>query len=247
MLIEIHTFSYKKIHLKMSPGKWRQFCFGLNVLTTEMFRTRCPGTHITNDHEGYPDKTYFVISDKTVGSGRNFHMLLQLNCMPRTAARYMFISVTESTWLLICTNIPKYSYKNAMLIKLMANATIKLSVCKILQYTFRIWFIISGASLRKVTDGSHFIFKLGNGFNKLLHIHNVFLGMDACHGQSFHIHPISISRQQVDHLMELHLMGGPTICSQQIVFFLLLCMYTVCIYLHVLQVLRRHTMIKLIP
>ena len=31
-LIEIHTFSFKKIHLKMSSGKWRPFCLGLNVL-----------------------------------------------------------------------------------------------------------------------------------------------------------------------------------------------------------------------
>ena len=32
MLIESHTFSFKKIHLKMSSGKWRPFCLGLNVL-----------------------------------------------------------------------------------------------------------------------------------------------------------------------------------------------------------------------
>ena len=32
MSIEIHTFSFKKIHLKMSSGKWRPFCLGLNVL-----------------------------------------------------------------------------------------------------------------------------------------------------------------------------------------------------------------------
>ena len=31
MLIEIHTFSFKKIHLKMSSGNWRPFCLGLNV------------------------------------------------------------------------------------------------------------------------------------------------------------------------------------------------------------------------
>ena len=30
ILIEIHTFSFKNIHLKMS-GKWRPFCLGLNV------------------------------------------------------------------------------------------------------------------------------------------------------------------------------------------------------------------------
>ena len=35
MLIEIHTFSFKKIHLKMSSGKWRPFCLGLNVLKEE--------------------------------------------------------------------------------------------------------------------------------------------------------------------------------------------------------------------
>ena len=33
MLIEIHTFSFKKIHLKMSSGKWRPSCLGLNGLT----------------------------------------------------------------------------------------------------------------------------------------------------------------------------------------------------------------------
>ena len=29
---EIHTFSFKKMQLKMSSGKWRPFCLGLNVL-----------------------------------------------------------------------------------------------------------------------------------------------------------------------------------------------------------------------
>ena len=33
MLVEIHTFSFKKIHFKMPSGKWRPFCLGLNVLT----------------------------------------------------------------------------------------------------------------------------------------------------------------------------------------------------------------------
>ena len=33
MLIEIHTFSFKKMHLKMSSAKWRLFCLGLNELT----------------------------------------------------------------------------------------------------------------------------------------------------------------------------------------------------------------------
>ena len=36
-IIEIHTFSFKKMRLKMSCGKWRPFCLGLNVLTGKVF------------------------------------------------------------------------------------------------------------------------------------------------------------------------------------------------------------------
>ena len=32
ILSEIHTFSFKKMHLKTSSEIWRQFCLGLNVL-----------------------------------------------------------------------------------------------------------------------------------------------------------------------------------------------------------------------
>ena len=32
ILLEIHAFSFKKMHLKMSSGKWRPFCLGLKVL-----------------------------------------------------------------------------------------------------------------------------------------------------------------------------------------------------------------------
>ena len=39
--IEIHTFSFKKIHLKLSSGKWRTFCLGLNVLTVDKWNRYC--------------------------------------------------------------------------------------------------------------------------------------------------------------------------------------------------------------
>ena len=35
--IEINTFSFKKMHLKMSSGKWQPFCLGLNVLTITQY------------------------------------------------------------------------------------------------------------------------------------------------------------------------------------------------------------------
>ena len=38
ILSEIHSFSFKKMHLKMSSGKWRPSCLGLNVL---MYRVQC--------------------------------------------------------------------------------------------------------------------------------------------------------------------------------------------------------------
>ena len=37
ILIEIHIFPFTKMHLKMSSGKWRLFCFGLNVLIKWLF------------------------------------------------------------------------------------------------------------------------------------------------------------------------------------------------------------------
>ena len=33
ILIEIYAFAFKKIHLKISSGKWRPFCLGLNVVS----------------------------------------------------------------------------------------------------------------------------------------------------------------------------------------------------------------------
>ena len=33
ILIEIYTFSFKKMHLKILSAKWRPFCLGLNVFT----------------------------------------------------------------------------------------------------------------------------------------------------------------------------------------------------------------------
>ena len=34
ILIKIHTFSFKKMHLKMSSGNWWPFCLGLSLLIT---------------------------------------------------------------------------------------------------------------------------------------------------------------------------------------------------------------------
>ena len=40
ILIKIQRFSFKKMHLKMSSGKWRPFCLDLNVLITKAHITK---------------------------------------------------------------------------------------------------------------------------------------------------------------------------------------------------------------
>ena len=46
ILIEIYTFSFKKMHLKMSPGKWWPSCLCLNVLS---FHYSCIPRHAAPD------------------------------------------------------------------------------------------------------------------------------------------------------------------------------------------------------
>ena len=42
MLIKIHTFLFKNIHLKMSSGKWCPFYLGLNVSSDDYVLSICP-------------------------------------------------------------------------------------------------------------------------------------------------------------------------------------------------------------
>ena len=47
ILMEIHTFSFKKMHLKMSSGKGRPFCLGLNVLKQMLlYQSELPWAYI---------------------------------------------------------------------------------------------------------------------------------------------------------------------------------------------------------
>ena len=46
ILIAIHTFSFKKLHSKMSSPKWRPFCLGLNVLYQIWYSIRCYGNTV---------------------------------------------------------------------------------------------------------------------------------------------------------------------------------------------------------
>ena len=49
ILTGIQTFSFKKMHLKMSSAKWCSFCLGLNVLSENGFKP--DGTNYLNNVE----------------------------------------------------------------------------------------------------------------------------------------------------------------------------------------------------
>ena len=55
ILIEIQTFSFKKMHLKMSSGKWRPFCLGLNVL-------KCASVDKTDNNSLPSQQNLFIIA-----------------------------------------------------------------------------------------------------------------------------------------------------------------------------------------
>ena len=57
ILIGIQTFSFKKMHLKMSSAKWCPFCIGLNVLSNVLALKRCQTISRTND-DSYPMYTW---------------------------------------------------------------------------------------------------------------------------------------------------------------------------------------------
>ena len=65
ILIEILAFSFKKIHLKMSAGKWRPFCFDLNVLSqvTSFMQLGmlCPQTPVWEREDPYRYPTLVAI------------------------------------------------------------------------------------------------------------------------------------------------------------------------------------------
>ena len=62
ILIEIDAFSLNKIRLKMSSGKWRPSCLGLNVLT-------CLMQHYVTYHFFYYNKITLIDSDNGLPPG----------------------------------------------------------------------------------------------------------------------------------------------------------------------------------
>ena len=69
ILSEIHAFSFKKMHLKMSSAKWCPFCFGLNVLNPSLvwgaiYKTFTSHDVITKSKHFPPPRRHWQVSSK---------------------------------------------------------------------------------------------------------------------------------------------------------------------------------------
>ena len=84
MLIEILTFSFKKLCLKVSSAKWHPFCLGLNVLTGLFLADPYYGDQFTDlcgqgrPHCGARQRRYMRIWDilRAPLMQRSFHSIL---------------------------------------------------------------------------------------------------------------------------------------------------------------------------
>ena len=98
ILIEIHSFSSKKMHLKMSSGKWRTFCLGLNVLRTLLFCI----TLLVNFYLIYTVTNYIIHIRHDFPTRINSTLVLKIK-------RYKFIAVKDTQGYDSCDHVKMIS------------------------------------------------------------------------------------------------------------------------------------------
>ena len=106
ILIEIHAFSFKKMHLKMSSGKWRPFCLGLNVLRL-LYSCKFPN-FIQACQSVFP-VSWIMLYSVTAGNLPHFPTAIMLRDSTISMAFYqhgncLFCSPfeTQTKWLQLC-------------------------------------------------------------------------------------------------------------------------------------------------
>ena len=110
-LIEIYTFSFKKMHFNMSPAKWRPFCLGLNVLIQTPHDSDLAGS-TDNKIQSILINRWHVFSRKISLITRLTHVLFL-----ETPGLDVFILIDDLDWLSITfelfhDNITKASHQH---------------------------------------------------------------------------------------------------------------------------------------
>ena len=88
ILSEIHAFSFKKMHLKMSSGKRRPFGLGLNVLTGRSCHFRQPVAYLMLNI--FLDKLQYCLASfsLTVQTNHNFIFFITQTALMRSNISY---------------------------------------------------------------------------------------------------------------------------------------------------------------
>ena len=71
ILIEIHTFSFKEMHLKIPSGKWRPFCLGLKCVKNN-FPANCFVSKLHLSQDDYTFQAAFLNALRSRQNGRHF-------------------------------------------------------------------------------------------------------------------------------------------------------------------------------
>ena len=102
ILIGILTFSFKKMHLKMSSAKWRPFCLGLNVLRDLFFLVHAC---VVND-----SLTIIVAVRNSTSLILTIYSRHTPTCFAESPFHYYFVKHTVYKVRLITSSIPRISF-----------------------------------------------------------------------------------------------------------------------------------------
>ena len=93
IFIEIYTFSFKKMHLKMSP-KWRPFCLGLNVWYLTSLKQ-------WSEHGVVDSISHFLCAYALVGKG-HWALEIWVAVFPATS-QHSYRHLLEHRWWKFCS------------------------------------------------------------------------------------------------------------------------------------------------
>ena len=90
ILIKIHTFSFRKMHLKMTSGKWRPSCLGLKVFINALDAIPCYHWPCYN----HPNCTYIYTKQITISKKK-------WDCQTIDLAGWNMYQTCDQFWVLI--------------------------------------------------------------------------------------------------------------------------------------------------
>ena len=115
----MHAFSFKKIHLKISSGKWEPFCLGLNVLKNKVIGIHKIGSIPILPHQFNENccfwcgKIYFVSKNKMINRNSSLcHSLNQWWLSSPTRMRHKPNTINFTYVYISKTNYAQLSHAN---------------------------------------------------------------------------------------------------------------------------------------